>query len=161
MDIFETSEKKLLAKGYTFERVDFERPWGGFFVIEEKHKRRFIEEYFTDITDEKVDFNLKISPKVLLVAPGKRLSWQYHHRRSELWQVLAGEVAVATNTTDEETEPKTYKPGDQIEMSQGERHRLVGLKEWGIIAEIWIHTDANHPSDENDIVRLQDDFKRV
>ena len=46
-------------------------------------------------------------------------------------------------------------------MSQGERHRLVGLKEWGIIAEIWIHTDANHPSDENDIVRLQDDFKRV
>ncbi|MCU0327251.1 MAG: phosphoheptose isomerase, partial [Spirosomaceae bacterium] len=40
------------------------------------------------------------------------------------------------------------------------RHRLVGVNEWGIIAEIWQHTDPKNPSDENDIVRVQDDFGR-
>jgi hypothetical protein len=30
----------------------------------------------------------------------------------------------------------------------------------GVIAEIWQHTDANHPSDEDDIIRVQDDFGR-
>jgi hypothetical protein len=29
-----------------------------------------------------------------------------------------------------------------------------------MVAEIWQHTDPNHPSDEDDIVRLQDDFGR-
>jgi hypothetical protein len=27
-------------------------------------------------------------------------------------------------------------------------------------AEIWQHTDVNHPSDEEDIIRVQDDFGR-
>lgn len=29
-----------------------------------------------------------------------------------------------------------------------------------IVAEIWQHTDLEHPSDETDIVRLADDWKR-
>jgi len=29
-----------------------------------------------------------------------------------------------------------------------------------VLAEIWQHTDAQNPSDENDIVRVQDDFGR-
>jgi mannose-6-phosphate isomerase len=37
---------------------------------------------------------------------------------------------------------------------------LLGTKGWGIIAEIWRHTDAANPSDEDDIVRVQDDFGR-
>jgi hypothetical protein len=45
-------------------------------------------------------------------------------------------------------------------LGQGERHRLVGLEDWGVIAEIWQHTDAAIPSDESDIVRVQDDFGR-
>jgi hypothetical protein len=47
-----------------------------------------------------------------------------------------------------------------ITLQQGERHRLIGLDSWGIVAEIWKHTDYNNPSDEDDIVRLQDDFGR-
>lgn len=47
-----------------------------------------------------------------------------------------------------------------MSLKQGERHRLVGVDEWGIVAEIWQHTDAAHPSDEDDIVRVQDDFGR-
>ncbi len=50
--------------------------------------------------------------------------------------------------------------GDIIEIQKGERHRLIGLSDFGIVAEIWIHTDSVNPSDENDIVRLQDDYAR-
>ena len=62
--------------------------------------------------------------------------------------------------TDEEGELMTLEVGDKVILSKGERHRLVGLETTGIVAEIWQHTDPNHPSDENDIVRLQDDFGR-
>jgi mannose-6-phosphate isomerase len=37
---------------------------------------------------------------------------------------------------------------------------LVGLDQWGVVAEIWQHTDVTNLSDESDIVRLQDDFGR-
>jgi quercetin dioxygenase-like cupin family protein len=67
---------------------------------------------------------------------------------------------VATNLTDEEVEPKTYNDGDIIVLQKGERHRLIGADNFGIVTEIWQHTDPAHPSDEDDIVRLQDDFGR-
>lgn len=31
---------------------------------------------------------------------------------------------------------------------------------WGVVAEIWQHTDKDNPSNEDDIVRVQDDFGR-
>jgi hypothetical protein len=61
---------------------------------------------------------------------------------------------------DLEGELVVHNEGDVITLAQGERHRLVGLDVQGVIAEIWQHTDANHPSDEEDIVRVQDDFGR-
>ena len=109
---------------------------------------------------EKLKLTEKLSPKILMVAPGKRLSWQYHHRRAEIWRCIDGNVTVATSDTDEETEKHILKPGDKIKLKQGKRHRLIGLEEWGVVAEIWQHTDADNPSDEDDIVRLQDDFGR-
>ena len=62
--------------------------------------------------------------------------------------------------TDEENEIINLAKGVIIELWQGESHRLIGTENWGIIAEIWRHTDAENPSDENDIVRVQDDFGR-
>jgi hypothetical protein len=50
-------------------------------------------------------------------------------------------------------------PGDQIKLSQVERYRLVGLADYAVVAEIWQHTHEN-PSDEDDIILLQDDFNR-
>ncbi|MGB1216456.1 MAG: hypothetical protein ACPG5P_01195 [Saprospiraceae bacterium] len=102
----------------------------------------------------------KLSPKILLVAPEKRLSWQYHHRRSELWRVIGGEAAIVVSETDELTPQRNLSLGEIVTLDQGQRHRLVGTNGWGIIAEIWKHTDANNPSDEDDIVRVQDDFGR-
>ena len=95
-----------------------------------------------------------------MVAPEKRLSWQYHFRRAEIWKLIGGVASVVTSNTDEEKDLAELKIGDIIQLKQGERHRLIGLSGWGIIAEIWRHTDPSNPSDESDIVRLQDDFGR-
>jgi mannose-6-phosphate isomerase len=102
----------------------------------------------------------KLSPKILVVAPQQRLSWQYHSRRAEIWRVVQGEIGVVLSETDEQTELNFFEPGDVIVLNKGQRHRLVGLNDWGVVAEIWQHTDPEHPSDESDIIRLQDDFGR-
>lgn len=141
-------------------KQDRERPWGGFLVINEDQAKEFADEFFPEEDIESLKISGKLSPKILLVAPEKRLSWQYHFRRAEIWRCIEGEVAVATSQTDEEKERIVLKKGDKIKLQQGERHRLIGLEHWGVVAEIWQHTDAQNPSDEEDIVRLQDDFGR-
>ncbi|HEY9561118.1 MAG TPA: phosphoheptose isomerase [Anseongella sp.] len=158
--IFSETEKELTANGFSIRQQDINRPWGGFFVIEENQAQAFADAYFDGIKTEDLKISGKLSPKILLVAPHKRLSWQYHHRRAEIWKVLTGTVGVVTSDTDEEGELKILSPGDLITLRQGERHRLVGLEGWGVLAEIWQHTDASQPSDEGDIVRVQDDFGR-
>mgnify|MGYP001435745246 FL=1 len=55
---------------------------------------------------------------------------------------------------------KIYKSGDIITFDIQERHRLIGLEDIGIVAEIWQHIDIKNLSDEDDIVRLQDDYYR-
>lgn len=158
--IFKETKKSLLSQGFEIHDFDQERPWGGFFVINEEQAQKFIDTYFDGVTMSEVNISGKLSPKILLVGPEKRLSWQYHHRRAEMWQVLQGPVGVVRSKTDEQQAVQIYNTGELITLEQGERHRLVGLKEWGKIAEIWQHTDADHPSDEEDIVRLEDDFGR-
>lgn len=133
---------------------------GWLFVIDEKQAQDFANQYFDGIDVESLKIGGKLSPKILLVAPQARLSWQYHHRRAEIWQVVDGVVGIKRSNTDEEGELKEYNPKDQVKLEQGERHRLIGLDGWGVVAEIWQHTDANNPSDEDDIVRVQDDFGR-
>ena len=139
---------------------DDSRPWGGFFVIEEADAEKFIAQFFPHLTKEVLSISGKLSPKILLVEPGKKLSWQYHHRRAEIWKLIAGRAGVIKSDDDFEKEVVLLEPGDLVELQQGERHRLIGLDQWGIVAEIWRHTDVDNPSDEDDIIRLQDDFGR-
>lgn len=159
-EIFDKVEKMLNGQNFNIVAKDDTRPWGGFFVIDENQAQDFANQYFDGIDVENLKIGGKLSPKILLVAPEARLSWQYHHRRAEIWQVVEGIVGVKRSNTDEEGELKEYKPKDQIKLQQGERHRLIGLENWGVVAEIWQHTDASNPSDEDDIVRVQDDFGR-
>ncbi|AII52912.1 cupin domain-containing protein [Hymenobacter sp. APR13] len=158
--LFQQTETQLQQQGFRIDRQDQARPWGGFFVIAEDQAQQFADVYFDSLSVDTLRISGKLSPKILLVAPSKRLSWQYHHRRAEIWRVVQGPVGVVTSNTDEEGELKTYQPGEMITLRQGERHRLVGLSGWGVLAEIWQHTDAAQPSDEDDIVRVQDDFGR-
>jgi mannose-6-phosphate isomerase len=158
--LFKELAEEIEAKGFSVEKEDQTRPWGGFFVIDENQAQRFADTYFNGISVDDLKISGKLSPKILVVAPDKRLSWQYHHRRAEIWQVIKGTVGVVTSDTDEEGERKVLNEGDLIKLQKGERHRLVGLSDWGVLAEIWQHTDAENPSDEDDIVRVQDDFGR-
>ncbi|NJO01052.1 MAG: phosphoheptose isomerase [Bacteroidia bacterium] len=158
-EIFDRVAQQLAEQGLQVVSSDLNRPWGGFFVIDEAQIQAFAQRYFPHLVDS-LPQDQKLSPKILVVGPEKRLSWQYHFRRAEVWRVVEGPVAVAKSDSDEQQEPDTYQNGDFITLKQGERHRLIGLANWGVVAEIWQHTDPNHPSDEDDIVRVQDDFKR-
>ena len=159
-DVFNSVATLLNSLNFTVANVDDTRPWGGFFVLDEQHAAAFASYYFPDENIDVLKITKKLSPKILIVAPNKRLSWQYHFRRAEIWKCIDGNVGVITSDTDEEKLQHTLKNGDIIKLKQGERHRLIGLSKWGIVAEIWQHTDAQNPSNEDDIVRLQDDFGR-
>jgi mannose-6-phosphate isomerase-like protein (cupin superfamily) len=139
---------------------DFNRPWGGFFVIDEKDTGKFVHLFYPELEEELTTTSLPLSPKILCVAPHQKLSWQYHHRRSELWKLIEGKAAYKKSDTDHEGKINIMELNKTLTLRQGERHSLIGLDEWGIIAEIWQHTDLDHPSDEDDIVRLQDDYGR-
>jgi mannose-6-phosphate isomerase len=158
--IFTEVESFIQAHGYTIVEQDHNRPWGGFFVLQEDQAPKFAAQFFPHLSMDAILITQKLSPKFLVVAPSKRLSWQYHFRRAELWTVVTGPVGVAISPTDEQPAPGTYQEGESITLPIGQRHRLIGLDNWGVVAEIWQHTDAEHPSDESDIVRLQDDFGR-
>ena len=158
--VFAEIKTELLEQGFSIVQEDAERPWGGFFVIDEGQAQAFANTYFEGLDVNDLKISGKLSPKILLVAPGTRLSWQYHHRRAEIWCLVRGTAGVCTSFTDAEGPLKTLSADECITLQQGERHRLIGLHDYAVIAEIWQHTDVNHPSDEDDIVRVQDDFGR-
>lgn len=158
--VFDTVENFLKESGFNIVAKDDSRPWGGFFVIDETQATAFGASFFPGIDVASLKIGGKLSPKILMVQPGKRLSWQYHHRRAEIWKLHAGTAGVVTSKTDQEGSVHKLAVGEIIRLEQGERHRLVGLDGWGMVAEIWQHTDPANPSNEDDIIRLQDDFGR-
>lgn len=155
-----TIEERLKSLGFRIFQKDFERPWGGFLVIDETQAQAFSDQFFEGLDVASLKISGKLSPKILIVKPHARLSWQYHHRRAEIWRVYQGTVGIIRSDDDTQGKVEHYTQGDQIRLAQGERHRLIGLDQEAIVAEIWQHTDPNMPSDENDIVRVQDDFGR-
>jgi mannose-6-phosphate isomerase len=158
--IFKTVAALLAKANFTIVDKDESRPWGGFYVIDERQAEAFAKHFFSEETLDKIKITNKLSPKILIVAPHKRLSWQYHHRRAEIWKCISDKVSVATSDTDEQMHTHILNNGDIIKLATGKRHRLIGMDEWGIVAEIWQHTDESNPSDEDDIIRLQDDYNR-
>jgi mannose-6-phosphate isomerase-like protein (cupin superfamily) len=159
-EIFHTVQHSLEASGFLITSRDFDRPWGGFFVIDETQAQQFAQQFFPGIAVADLKISERLSPKILIVQGGKRLSWQYHHRRAEIWRLVAGEAGVVISPNDAEGVVQPLAPGEIIRLDCGQRHRLIGMNSWGMIAEIWQHTDAAYPSDEDDIVRVQDDFGR-
>ena len=158
--IFKIVGDWLAANGFQVVSKDETRPWGGFFVIDENQISEFRKKFFPEVNLSPEQLKNKLSPKILLVGSGKRLSWQYHHRRAEIWKLVEGEGGLITSENDTEGDLQRMKKGDVQRLKQGERHRLIGLNNWGVVAEIWMHTDPSNPSDEEDIVRVQDDFSR-
>ena len=160
MDYLHKIENEIKELGFEIISKDFDRPWGGFLVISEEQAQEFADKFFDGIDIKNIKIGGKLSPKILVVKPNSKLSWQYHHRRAEIWKVFKGKVGVSRSFDDNEKPLKKLIIGDQIELKKGERHRLIGLDDFAVIAEIWQHTDPENPSNENDIIRLSDDYGR-
>lgn len=158
--VFRKVEEYLTANGFRISKIDKTRPWGGFFVLDESQIQKFKDAYFGDVALSAEQLEQKLSPKFLLVAPTARLSWQYHFRRAELWKLISGTAGIVRSETDELGELQDMVPDQTVSLAKGERHRLVGMQGWGIVAEIWMHVDPSNPSNEEDIVRLEDDYSR-
>ncbi|OGD20160.1 MAG: mannose-6-phosphate isomerase [Candidatus Aminicenantes bacterium RBG_13_59_9] len=92
------------------------------------------------------------SLKIITVRPGRALSLQYHHRRSEFWVVLDSGLEMTLGR-------RVWRPrrGEEIFIPCRTPHRLrcVGRRP-GRVMELWIGR-----SNEADIVRLKDDFGRA
>ena len=108
------------------------RPWGRFFVIHDQptYKLKRIE-----------------------VDPGGRLSYQYHHNRSEAWTIVQG---IGTITLD--GIKNDYREGQTILIPQGVKHRIENKQKEKVI---FIEVQTGTYFGEDDIVRIEDDYDRV
>jgi len=160
MNYLNEIEDEIKGLGFKIIAKDFERPWGGFLVINEDQSQEFANQFFEGIDIKNLKIGGKLSPKILMVKPNSKLSWQFHNRRAEIWKVFKGEVGISRSFDDNQNPTIKLVKGDQIKLKKGERHRLIGLDDFAVIAEIWQHTDLENPSNENDIIRLSDDYGR-
>lgn len=160
--LFERAKAEIRGFGMAIveELCDSTRPWGAFLRISDHSLPAFYKAYWQGIEVPEAEKNLRLDPKLLLVAPQARLSLQYHHRRREHWRVLDGPVRIVVGPNQDRLQEIVAQTGEVIRIEVGYWHRLEGLDCWGRVAEIWEHADPDHPSDENDIVRVQDDYGR-
>ena len=91
--------------------------------------------------------------KRITVAPGGKLSYQYHDKRAEVWTVTQGRLSVVR-----EDILYDLHPGDSIDIPQGAKHRAYN--DTMEIAQ-FIEVQTGTYFGEDDIVRLEDDYQRV
>ncbi|MDA3946195.1 MAG: mannose-1-phosphate guanylyltransferase/mannose-6-phosphate isomerase [Helicobacteraceae bacterium] len=112
--------------------VTAHRPWGTYTILDEAESCKV---------------------KRIVVKPGKRLSLQKHHHRSEHWIIVSG-TATVTRGTDE----FLVRPNESTYIPMGELHRLENV---GKIPLVMIEAQVGEYVGEDDIVRIEDDFKRT
>ena len=90
--------------------------------------------------------------KRITVAPGQKLSLQYHHKRAEHWVVAQGKAIVQIGDEEFETCPGEYRY-----IPMGEKHRLTNV---GNDELVLIEVQVGDYLEEDDIVRLEDVYGR-
>ena len=108
------------------------RPWGTYTVLEDTQGYKI---------------------KRIEVKPGKRLSLQKHFHRNEHWIVVSGTATVTVG--DKEF---LVRPNESTYIKMGEVHRLAND---GKIPVILIEAQVGEYTGEDDIIRLEDDYKRT
>ena len=100
---------------------------------------------------EKFHENKLCTVKLIYVKPNSRLSLQYHDKRSEFWKIVFGTAYI-------QIDDRSYvlKEGQTIEIPNKARHRVEAKETMCTILEI-----SYGIFDESDIVRLEDDYKRI
>ena len=108
-----------------------ERPWGRFFVIHDEPQYKI---------------------KRIEVEPGGRLSYQYHHKRSEAWTIVTGNGIITLDGV-----AKEYSKGQTVTIQQGVKHRIENKGKEKIV---FIEVQTGTYFGEDDIVRIKDDYNR-
>lgn len=90
--------------------------------------------------------------KRITVLPAQRLSLQYHHHRSEHWTIVEGEGEVEV---DESIRRLGF--GEHVFISVGAKHRVRNPGETPLV---FVEVQVGDLLDENDIVRVSDDYGR-
>jgi len=86
-------------------------------VIDESQAQDFADNFFNGINIESLKIGGKLSPKILIVNPKSKLSWQYHHRRAEIWRVYKGVVGVTRSFDDKEKHFIILNENDIVRIS--------------------------------------------
>jgi mannose-1-phosphate guanylyltransferase / mannose-6-phosphate isomerase len=130
--------KRLVAKLKKFapqlieSHLKVHRPWGSY---------------------QSVDNGERHQVKRIMVKPGERLSLQKHHHRSEHWIVVRGTARVTVNET-----VTTVHENESIYIPMGAVHRLENPGK--ILLEL-IEVQTGSYFGEDDIIRLEDDYRRA
>ena len=101
-------------------------------------------------SEEIFTINEKTTVKILTINPAEKCSLQYHNKRKEFWKIIEGEVIVQIGEQQIDS-----MVGDEYEVGIGVKHRIIGKDKSAKILEI-----SFGDFDENDIVRLEDDYGR-
>ena len=101
---------------------------------------------------EGLDSGERFQVKRIMVKPGSKLSLQMHHHRAEHWVVVSGTARVIRG---EETLMLTENQSTYIPL--GAKHRLENI---GKMPLHMIEVQSGSYLGEDDIVRLEDDYKR-
>jgi mannose-6-phosphate isomerase-like protein (cupin superfamily) len=162
--MLEIIQSELSLDGYNIVEINSDKPWGAYFRIDSNQVDKFVNQYFPSLSPSEARLGIEkaeLSPKILLVSPGQRLSWQYHNRRAERWKFLSS-GGYYKSLNDEQGELFTAESGNVVQFQKSERHRLcAAADDYTIVAEIWQHTDPQNLSNEDDIYRLKDDYERI
>jgi len=122
---------KKVAPAVTEEHLKVHRPWGSY---------------------QAIDSGPRFQVKRIVVKQGGRLSLQIHHHRAEHWIVVRGTARV---TIGDET--KTVHENESIYIPIGTKHRLENP---GKIDLELIEVQTGSYLGEDDIVRIEDDYRR-
>ena len=72
--MFQKVRKDIESLGFSIISKDFERPWGGFLVIDEMQAQDLSNKFFEGLDVNTLKIGGKLSPKILIVKPESRLS---------------------------------------------------------------------------------------
>ncbi len=102
---------------------------------------------------EDIDAGERFRVKRITVAPGGKLSLQYHHHRAEHWIIVSGTARVTRGS-----EVTMLSENQSIYISVGETHRLENP---GKIPLQLIEVQTGAYLGEDDIVRVEDVYQRA
>ena len=99
-----------------------------------------------------LDASSNFTLKTIEVDAGQRLSLQFHHHRSEHWVVVQGQGQVTIGD-----DQFRVAPGSHVHIPRRAPHRLQNIGDQPLMI---VEVQYGDRLDEDDIVRIEDDYHR-